>query len=210
MDTIDAIKYCEKNNIEGCFAECGIFEGCQEIQLCKYILDNNCKPRDIYMYDTFNGNTKPGNNDFTIPDNRSNVNYNKYNTIRTWETHKKYYNKNWCECSLENVKNNIENTNYSKEYLHYIKGDILETLKINNNIPSKIAILRLDTDWYESSKFELEKLYPNVVENGVIIFDDYYLWNGQQKATNEYLEENNIDKKIIRNKERQQIGQIFK
>jgi len=208
MDTIEAIDYCEKNNIEGCFVECGVFSGTQEIKICNYILDNNCKPRDIYMYDTFSGLVQPDDNDFTIPNNKSNVRYNVNQTRHIWETHKEKCGENWYECSLEQVKINVENTNYPKSFLHYIKGDVLNTLK--NDIPFKIAILRLDTDWYKSSKFELEKLYPNVVKNGVIILDDYYLWNGQQKATDEYLKENNIDKKIIQKKDRPQIGQFLK
>ena len=63
----------------------------------------------------------------------------------------------------------------------------METLKEKSNIPDKIAILRLDTDWYESSKYELEQMYDNVVKGGVIIFDDYYHWDGQRRATDDYF-----------------------
>ena len=63
----------------------------------------------------------------------------------------------------------------------------METLQNNENIPDKIAILRLDTDWYESSKFELETLYNNVVSGGVIIFDDYYHWDGQRRAVDDFF-----------------------
>lgn len=75
----------------------------------------------------------------------------------------------------------------------------METLKEKKYIPDKISVLRLDTDWYESSKFELEKLYPNVVDGGVIILDDYFHWDGQRRATDEYFQENNIKKTIFRN-----------
>ena len=61
------------------------------------------------------------------------------------------------------------------------------TLKDKSKIPSKIAILRLDTDWYESSKFELEQMYYNVVKGGLIIFDDYYHWDGQRRATDDFF-----------------------
>jgi hypothetical protein len=63
----------------------------------------------------------------------------------------------------------------------------MDTLQDSKNIPDQIAILRLDTDWYESSKFELEQLYNNVVKGGIIIFDDYYHWDGQRRATDEFF-----------------------
>lgn len=74
-------------------------------------------------------------------------------------------------------------SSYPTEKLHFVKGDVMVTLADSTNLPSKIAILRLDTDWYESSRYELEQLYNRVVEGGIIIFDDYYHWNGQRKAT---------------------------
>jgi len=63
----------------------------------------------------------------------------------------------------------------------------MKTLQDKKIIPEKIAILRLDTDWYESSYYELEQMYDNVSPGSVIIFDDYYHWNGQRRATDEYF-----------------------
>ena len=89
----------------------------------------------------------------------------------------------WCYTPLEKVQNRLNSTGYSQSNLHYVVGDVMETLKDKTKIPEKIAILRLDTDWYESSKYELEQMYDNVVSGGVIIFDDYYHWDGQRRAT---------------------------
>ena len=86
---------------------------------------------------------------------------------------------------------------YPENKIHYIVGDVLESLKDNKNIPEKIAILRLDTDWYESSKFELEKLYDSVVVGGLIIFDDYYHWDGQRKATDDFFKSRNINYEFV-------------
>jgi len=93
---------------------------------------------------------------------------------------------------LNIVQNKLNSTGYDSNYLHYICGDILETLKDEKNVPDKISILRLDTDWYESTKIELEVLFDNVTQGGVIIFDDYFLWDGQRKAVDEYFEKNNL------------------
>ena len=64
--------------------------------------------------------------------------------------------------------------------MEFIKGDVLETLKDEKNLPKSISILRLDTDWYESTKIELEVLYPRVINNGFLIVDDYGHWEGQK------------------------------
>jgi len=54
-------------------------------------------------------------------------------------------------------------------------------------MPGKIALLRLDTDWYESTAHELKHLYPLLVPGGVIIIDDYGHWEGARKAVDEYI-----------------------
>ena len=84
--------------------------------------------------------------------------------------------------------NRLNSTGYPQNKLHYIVGDVMETLQDKSKLPEKIAILRLDTDWYESSKYELEQMYDNVVIGGVIIFDDYYHWDGQRRSTDDFLQ----------------------
>ena len=106
----------------------------------------------------------------------------------TWKNHIIGENKNgWCYTPLEQVKKRLDSTGYPSSNLHYIVGDVMDTLKDITTIPEKIAILRLDTDWYESSKYELEQMYNNVVVGGVIIFDDYYHWDGQRRATDDFF-----------------------
>ena len=109
--------------------------------------------------------------------------------FQTWNNNIINANTNgWCFTPLEKVQARLRETGYPEEKLHYIVGDVMETLKEKSNIPDKIAILRLDTDWYESSKIELEKLYDNVVKGGLIIFDDY-CWKhcpGVEKALHEF------------------------
>jgi hypothetical protein len=55
--------------------------------------------------------------------------------------------------------------------------------------PEKLAILRLDTDWYSSTKHELETLYPRLAEGGVLIVDDYGHYEGARRAVDEYFAE---------------------
>ena len=191
IDGAETIQYIFKNNIDGVLVECGVDSGNFELLWIKELQRLNMS-RNIYMFDTFNGLTEPCENDHTRNDailysmSKDDV-YNKWkSSIVNDETN------NWCYTPLDRVKQNLNSTGYPENNLHYIVGDVLQTLEDKVNIPEKIAVLRLDTDWYESSKFELEKLYDNVVDGGLIIFDDYYHWEGQKKAVDEFFEKLNI------------------
>jgi len=191
MDGADSITYILKNNIEGDIVECGVESGLFEHIWINELLKNNVV-RDIYLYDTFGGLVEPSDNDYTCKDAQL-YQMNKDEVYNTWKS--KIINENtngWCYVPLEYVKNRLNSTGYPQDKLHYIVGDVMETLKDKANIPEKIAILRLDTDWYESSKYELEQMYDNVVSGGVIIFDDYYHWNGQRKATDDFFASKNL------------------
>jgi len=74
--------------------------------------------------------------------------------------------------------------------MHFIKGRVEET--IPNAAPEQIALLRLDTDWYESTRHELIHLFPRLTHGGVLIIDDYGYWQGARKAVDEYIEENKL------------------
>jgi hypothetical protein len=196
LDGVVALQYILDNKIEGCLVECGVESGNFEYVWINELIKQN-EIRDIYMYDTFGGLTEPGEFDYTCV-NAVHYNMSKEEVLSTWKAQKINDQTNaWCYTPLEKVKERLESTGYPQENLHYIVGDVLETLKDEKNIPGKIAILRLDTDWYESSKFELEQMYNNVVVGGVIIFDDYYMWDGQRRATDDYFKSINIDYEYI-------------
>jgi len=190
MDGADAINYILKNNIEGVIIECGVYSGDFEYIWVNELIKNNAI-RDIYLYDTFSGLVQPTEYDYTCKDNLSQM--NKDEVYNYWKKQMIDENTNgWCYSALETVKCRLNSTGYPENNLHYIVGDVMETLKDKTKIPEKIAILRLDTDWYESSKYELEQMYDNVVTGGVIIFDDYYYWEGQRKATDDFFITRNI------------------
>lgn len=186
MDGAEAIQYILQNNIEGTVVECGVFSGDFEYIWIQELQRNNAV-RDIYLYDTFGGLTEPSNHDYSCHDAVI-LHMNTDEVYNTWKSQQINDKTNgWCFTPLEAVKDRLNSTGYPQDKLHYIVGDVMETLQDKSNIPEKIAILRLDTDWYESSKYELEQMYDNVVSGGVIIFDDYYQWNGQRKATDDFF-----------------------
>lgn len=166
LDGVAAIKYILQNGIEGAIIECGVDSGDFEHIWIMELMSNR-QIRDIYLYDTFGGLVEPSKYDFTCP-NAKIYSMNKDEVHEYWKS--KIIGKNlngWCYTPIETVKQRLHSTGYSSQNLHYIVGDVMETLKDKTKIPPKIAILRLDTDWYES-KYELEQMYDNVVEGGVI------------------------------------------
>ena len=93
----------------------------------------------------------------------------------------------WGIAGLDLVKRNVASTGYPMELVSFCKGRVEET--IPTSAPPQIALLRLDTDWYESTKHELVHLYPRLVSDGVLIVDDYGFWRGARKAVDEYFRE---------------------
>ncbi|MFC7470447.1 TylF/MycF/NovP-related O-methyltransferase [Actinomadura keratinilytica] len=75
---------------------------------------------------------------------------------------------------------------YPKERLHYVQGLVEKTVPAE--APEQISVLRLDTDWYASTRHELEHLYPRLVSGGVLLIDDYGYWQGSRRAVDEFLE----------------------
>ena len=133
--------------------------------------------RHFYLFDTYEGMPPPTSKDVTTDGKRA------VDLLDAYE--KKEGHNYWCIASLEDVKNNVYSTGYPPEKIHFIKGRVEETLPMQ--APKNIALLRLDTDWYESTKHELTHLYPNLRQHGVLIFDDYGFWQGSRQAADEYL-----------------------
>lgn len=180
-------RYINEHNLSGCVVECGVWKGgmiMSSIEIQKQYDQN----RMFYLYDTYEGMTEPTSDKDLHQDK---IKYSKL----------KEQGLKWHEVSLENVKNNISLCNYDEDKIKYITGDVTETLNIV--VPSNIAILRLDTDWYEPTKKELEILYPKVVNGGFIIIDDYNNKDsngkprGARVAADEYLEYIKNDIKIL-------------
>lgn len=182
-----SVEYIIKTDVPGDFVECGVWKGGSLMLIAYTLLELNTTNKKIYLYDTFQGMTEPIDEDYYITN--KNIFAKKY-----WEqSQKKDYNE-WCYASIDEVKNNMLYTKYPENNIVYVKGKVEET--IPKIIPSKIALLRLDTDWYESTKHELNHLYPILSKNGVLIIDDYGYWAGAKRAVDEYF----FDEQILLNR----------
>lgn len=173
-----SVEYIIKNNIPGDFVECGVWRGGSAMLIAYTLLELNVTNRKIYLYDTFEGMTQPTKFDYLVANN-------KIHAYDEWKKRQKKDHNEWCYASLSEVKKNMDLTGYPRNNIVFVKGKVEET--IPKTIPSKIAILRLDTDWYESTKHELIHLFPILSKNGVLIIDDYGHWAGSKKAVDEYF-----------------------
>lgn len=192
-----SIGYLVKNKIPGDFVECGVWRGGSVILMAlslKYFGDTE---RKIFLYDTFTGMTEPDNNDV---DWDGKILKKKWDQDSFNQIEKLGYKKEpkWgIEAPLwgyggnvDDVKNNIFSaTDYPEKNFVFVKGPVEQT--IPNIIPKKISLLRLDTDWYNSTYHELEHLYPILTKEGVLLIDDYGWCRGARLATDEYMKKNN-------------------
>ena len=136
--------------------------------------------RELMLFDTFAGMSEPTDDDALLGDK-------DYSVLNRWEEDKTDQSHNeWCYASIEDVSRNLDRIGYPKNKIHLVQGMVEDT--IPQRAPEKIALLRLDTDWYESTKHELEHLYPKLAEGGVMIIDDYGAWAGAKKAVDEYFD----------------------
>jgi len=174
---IDATRYVSMNCIEGAFVECGVWRGGSSMSVAMTLLATKNTNRDLFLFDTFKGMSQP-----TVRD----VSHDNVSADAQLQS-TQHGTGIWCEAGMSDVRANMESTNYPHSKIHYIGGLVEDT--IPNNAPDKIALLRLDTDWYESTRHELKHLYPKLVPGGVLIIDDYGHWKGARQATDEFLQE---------------------
>lgn len=179
---IDAIRHIHRYKIEGSIVECGVWKGGSTMAALYALKELGDQSRDIYLYDTFEGMSEPTEEDKDFNGSLAKTRMENADKLTSWS---------WCYSALEEVIHNIGLTGYPTEHITFVKGKVEETLL--QVVPEKIALLRLDTDWYESTKAEMDFLYPRVVRGGVIIIDDYGHWQGARKAVDEYIAEKGLN-----------------
>jgi O-methyltransferase len=164
----EALRFIDARQIPGDIVECGVWRA-GNIALARRI----CPDRVCWLYDTFQGMTKPSLED---GDHAMAVYMGKQSREMPF-----------LRVTLEEVKDTfIDTSTFDETYLRFVGGDVAVTLR-EPDLPKQIALLRLDTDWYDSTKIELEVLYPRLQSGGVLIVDDYGHWQGARQAVREYF-----------------------
>lgn len=175
---IQAVRYISANRIEGSIVECGVWKGGSMAAVARTLLQVHDTERDLYLFDTFEGMSEPTGND---------IDYEGHNACDVMRKNPGY---KCADAPLESVRKVLYETGYPKDNIHFVQGKVEET--IPGRAPQRIALLRLDTDWYESTKHELTHLFPRLADSGVIIIDDYGHWRGSRQACDEYFVSNKV------------------
>lgn len=168
-----AIEYLHANQIQGDIVECGVWKGGSMMAAALKLMRLGDQSRTLWLYDTFEGMSEPTEVD------------------ETWNGHRARpvleEKGAWFTVPLEHVQSVMAETAYDPNHIRFVKGRVEDT--IPDQVPERIALLRLDTDFYESTRHELEHLYPRLASGGVLIIDDYECWRGARKATDEFFAE---------------------
>ena len=174
---VNAVNYVDENEILGDIVECGVFRGVNPMMV-KELRMGRSQKRLIHLFDTFEGMTEPTSHD---------VRYDGTSASAMLKGKENLRKSVLSYCSIDGVKSNFARHGLDLLDTVFVKGRVEDTLRDATNLPDKIAVLRLDTDWYESTKIELEVLYPRLVPGGVIIIDDYGYWRGSRQAVDEFF-----------------------
>jgi len=171
-----------QNDIKGDFLECGVFKGGSMMTVALTLMEEGVMDRELYLFDTFEGMPAPDERDVSLSGEPALVRFSKKKISAVSST--------WLNAPLKDVKKAMALTGYPMERIHFVQGLVENT--IPEKAPEAIALLRLDTDFYQSTIHELTHLYPRLSPKGICIVDDYELYKGAKEAVDEYFHKNNM------------------
>ena len=175
INTALSIVHVIEQGISGDFVECGVFKGGQGALAAGIFKHRKQQHRKVLLFDTYTGAPEPGEKDVRISTGEA--------AITKWrET-----NGNWMKAGVEEVAGNLARLDVLTPNVRFIPGDVRVTMQCLENIPDCIAVLRLDTNQYDSTRAELETLYPRMSPSGILIINDYGFWAGTKQAVDEYF-----------------------
>lgn len=169
----NSLEYVRHNNIQGDYVECGVWRGGKILGILKYLEFHQNTTPNVWLYDTFSGMTPPEDIDVDFRNKKAADIFHEVS----------------CMNSLDGVKQMLSDCTYPADKIKYVVGDVCETLLNPANVPDKIALLLLDTDWYKSTKVELDVLWEKLEVGAPCIIDDFGHWAGCKKAVIEFFKD---------------------
>jgi hypothetical protein len=174
----DGVEYLVRHEIPGDVVECGVWRGGSMMAAALTLARLGDTDRHLYLFDTFSGMAEPTAADVPSP-------YDGYSPHKRWRRRRSGRTSNWAAVGTDAVRDAMRTTGYPEERIHLVPGLVEDTLP--GAAPASIALLRLDTDWYASTRHELVHLYPRLADGGVLIVDDYGHYEGARRAVDEYF-----------------------
>ena len=156
----DAVRYLVSNSVPGAMVECGVWRGGSMLTIARTLLDLGRSDVELHLFDTFEGMSEPTERD-VLWTGRSAA-----ELLAEGED-----SPVWARASLADVQETMRVVPYPRERVHFVEGKVEDT--VPDRAPAEIALLRLDTDWYESTRHELVHLYPRLAPGGILVIDDY-------------------------------------
>jgi predicted O-methyltransferase YrrM len=170
----DAVRHLVATGVPGALVECGVWRGGSAMVMAATLQELGVGDRDLYLFDTFTHMPLPGEHDVDVFGRHA----GEYYDVASESEAFRYL-------TLEAVQDAVASTGFPRDRTHFVQGMVEDT--IPGQAPERIALCRLDTDWYESTAHEMEHLYPRISPGGVLIIDDYGHFQGSKKAVDEYL-----------------------
>src|SRR5262249_38520210 len=172
-----SVQYVVENRIPGDIVECSVWRGGSMKLSAHVLLALGVTDRNLFLYDTFEGMTEP--------DPEVDVDASGNKAANDWLEVQRRGVK-WSYAPLEEVRDVIAGSGYPMDKVVFVKGPVEDTIPAT--VPDRISLLRLDTDWYSSTKHEIEHLYPRLSTHAVLLPDDYGHYQGARRAIDEYLD----------------------
>jgi O-methyltransferase len=162
------------DDIPGDVVLCGVWRGGLAIIAGSILMGSG---RRVWLYDTFTGMTQPGARDGA-------------NAVAQYQKQKRIGHSLWCLSPMSEVLSNVASFGIPDEQIMVVAGDVAHTL--TQAAPAAVAVAYLDTDFYDSTRAELETLYPRLSPGGFMFFDDYGYWPGCRAAVDEYFQGSDV------------------
>jgi O-methyltransferase len=172
-----AVRHVHARGLHGAVVECGVWRGGSAMLAAITLGQLGDTARELYLYDTFEGMSEPSVRD---------VDPNGARMVDEWDRHRgRARDPLFALGELDDVRRAMALTGYPPERVRCVQGKVEDTIPAT--LPGPIALLRLDTDWYESTRHELEHLWQLLVPGGILIVDDYGHWAGARDAVDEFF-----------------------
>ena len=178
----EACRYLSTRGVVGDVVECGVWRGGSMMAVARTLRHDGDAGRTLHLFDTFEGMPPPTEHDVAPSGETA--------ATLLGAADREVADSIWCVAGVDEVVRNMTSTGYDPALVRYVKGKVEDT--IPRAAPERIALLRLDTDWYESTRHELVHLFPRLVPGGILILDDYGHWEGAREAVDDYIREHRL------------------